>query len=812
MRFPLRIPLQSLRITRDCGPFPVSTLAGILLNHNFGRWQTCQHSLAHGGLISSPECHGFPPETSNPMHNAFLLITRRLAILCLLAWPAAAITAQDEVSQDKAAQDKAAKVETTKNETTKPETAVIKPAAEMIPNDKCLECHDDKDLTKDLPGGKTSSLYVDEKIRQSSVHAKLACAECHSDLSGEHPDDAKPAKPVNCATCHKEEADIYKTSIHGISRAMGSSGAASCTSCHGTHDMLSPKNPNSPTFKLNLSHTCAKCHDNAGINAEYRMRFPDVAAHYQDSIHGLGVMKKGLVIAPSCNDCHGVHDIKRGVDRSSPINKANLAKTCGKCHLGIEETYNKSIHGQLLAKGDARGPVCTDCHSAHEIETPTSVHFKQASDGRCGKCHEESLKHYRDTYHGKAMALGRPNIASDVAACFDCHGDHNIQPVSHPDSQLSPKHIRATCTKCHPGATVGFTQYVPHANPLDGKKYPALHLTFMLMTGLLLCVFTFFGCHTLLWLARSVWVYRHDSKAYRETKFETQRDDEWFTRFTPFDRFLHFLVVTSFLLLVITGMPLKFYYTDWAKTLFEIIGGAQTARALHRFGALVTFLYFTLHLFDLVTSSWQNRAAMRDPATGKWQLKRALGAIFGPDSMVPTLQDGRDFLAHQKWFFGKGPKPQFDRWTYWEKFDYFAVFWGIFAIGVSGMVMWFPQFFTAFLPGWIINIALIVHSDEALLAAGFIFTVHFFNTHFRLEKFPMDNVIFSGRISKTEMLHERKSWYDRLVATGKLDQYRVRDEWERWKKIARPIGFTFFGIGLVLLALIIYAMVTRLAH
>ncbi|MEI6604797.1 MAG: cytochrome c3 family protein [Verrucomicrobiota bacterium] len=723
------------------------------------------------------------------MYKPFHLSACRIASLCLLAWPVAAFAATDA-----------------------PVAATIKPAAVLIPNDKCLECHDDKDLTKDLPGGKTTSLFVDEKIRQASVHAKLACAECHSDLTGDHPDDAKPTKLVDCATCHKEQADIYKTSIHGISRAMGSSGAASCTSCHGTHDMLSPKNPNSPTFKLNLSRTCAKCHDNAGINEEYRMRFPDVAAHYQDSIHGLGVMKKGLVIAPSCNDCHGVHDIKRSVDRSSPINKANLAKTCGKCHLGIEETYNKSIHGQLLAKGDARGPVCTDCHSAHDIETPTSVHFKQANDGRCGKCHEESLKHYRDTYHGKAMALGRPNIASDVAACFDCHGDHNIQPVSHPDSQLSPQHIRATCTKCHPGATVGFTQYVPHANPLDGKKYPALHLTFLLMTGLLLCVFTFFGGHTLLWLARSVWIYRHDSKAYRETKFDTQRDDEWFTRFTPFDRFLHFLVVTSFLLLVITGMPLKFYYTDWAKTLFEVIGGAQTARALHRFGALVTFLYFTLHLFDLVTSSWQNRAAMRNPQTGKWEFKRALGAVFGPDSMVPTLQDIRDFVAHQKWFFGKGPKPQFDRWTYWEKFDYFAVFWGIFAIGMSGMVMWFPQFFTAFLPGWVINIALIIHSDEALLAAGFIFTVHFFNTHFRLEKFPMDNVIFSGRISKTEMLHERKSWYDRLVATGKLDQYRVRDEWERWKKIARPIGFTFFGIGLLLLGLIIYAMVTRLAH
>ena len=683
---------------------------------------------------------------------------------------------------------------------------------DLIPNEKCLECHSDKDLTKDLPGGKKLSLFVEEKIRQSSVHAKTNCAECHADLTAEHPDDAKAAKPVSCAACHKEQADIYAGSIHGVSRAMGSSGAASCTSCHGTHDMLSPKNHNSPVFKLNLSRTCAKCHDNKGIADEYRMRFPHVAAQYRDSIHGHGVQNMGLVVAPSCNDCHGVHDIKRSVDRSSPVNKANVAATCGKCHLGIEEKYNRSVHGQLLLKGDSRGPACNDCHTAHEIELPSNEHFKQVSDNRCGKYHEESLRHYRDTYHGKAMALGQPNVASDVAACYDCHGDHNILPVSDPDSQLSKQNIRATCNKCHPGATVGFTEYIPHANPLDGKKYPILHLVFVLMTGLLLGVFAFFGGHTLLWLTRSVWIYLHDSKTYREAKVDIQRDDEWFTRFTPFDRFLHFLVVTSFLLLVITGMPLKFHYTDWAKILFHFIGGAQTARALHRFGALITFLYFALHLFDLIKSAWLSRSALRDPKTGRWQLGRFWGAVFGADSMVPSMQDWHDFVAHQKWFFGKGPKPEFDRWTYWEKFDYFAVFWGIFAIGLSGLVMWFPQFFTLFLPGWVINIALIVHSDEALLAAGFIFTVHFFNTHFRLEKFPMDNVIFSGRISKSEMLHERKRWYDRLVATGRLDQYRVRDEWERWKRIARPIGFTFFGIGLVLLVLIIYAMVVRLTH
>jgi len=685
-------------------------------------------------------------------------------------------------------------------------------ATESIPNDKCLECHGEKDLTKDLPNGKQRTLFVDEKIRQSSVHAKLDCVDCHAGLTDKHPEESKPVKPVACAECHKDEADHYATSIHGFSQTMGSSKAATCTSCHGTHDMLSPANPNSPVFKLNLARTCAKCHDNKGITDEYRMRFPHVGAQYLDSIHGYGVKNMGLVVAPSCNDCHGVHDIKRSVDGNSPINKANVAGTCGKCHLGIEEKYDKSVHGQLLAKGDSRAPACNDCHTAHEIEIPGNAHFKQLSDKRCGSCHQKSLEHYRDTYHGKAMALGQPNAATDVAACYDCHGDHNILAVSDPDSQLSKQNIRGTCARCHPGATASFTRYAPHADPLDGNKYPALHLTFVLMTVLLLGVFAFFGGHTLLWLARSVWLYRHDSKTYRETKCEIQRDDEWFTRFTPFDRFLHFLVVTSFLLLVITGMPLKFYYTVWAKTLFHIIGGAQTARSLHRFGALVTFLYFGLHLIDLVRSSWHNRSALRDPESGKWRFGRFWSAVFGADSMVPSLQDWREFVAHQKWFFGRGPKPQFDRWTYWEKFDYFAVFWGIFAIGLSGMIMWFPQFFTAFLPGWVINIALIVHSDEALLAAGFIFTIHFFNTHFRLEKFPMDNVIFSGRISKTEMLHERKRWYDRLVADGRLEQHRVRDEWERWKRIARPIGFTFFGIGLVLLVLIIYAMITRLTH
>jgi cytochrome b subunit of formate dehydrogenase len=674
----------------------------------------------------------------------------------------------------------------------------------------CLDCHLDTKNFRVVNGEKIPLAVFPTNGFSLSVHSQLDCIDCHDGIK--ELVHGKTLPLPNCAGCHDKEAKDYATSIHGMSHMMGASGAAQCWDCHGSHEILPVKSAASPVYKLNLPTTCAKCHNNAKLTKEYQIEVPEAAAQYMDSIHGNALLKMGLIVAPSCDDCHGVHNIKRSVDRDSPINHANVAKTCGKCHVGIEATYNKSIHGQLLAKGDPRGPVCIDCHSAHEIVNPTGNNFKAISDERCGKCHADRLAHYSETYHGKAMALGKPNSAPEVAACYDCHGFHDVLVTSDPASHLSTNNILATCQKCHPGATAGFTQYQPHANPLDQKNYPLLHVVFLAMTGLLIGTFSFFGLHTVAWLFRAVYLYLRDSKTFREAKFETQAGDEWFTRFAPFERFLHFLVVTSFLLLVITGMPLKFYYTGWAKFIFAFIGGPETARMLHRFGALITFLYFALHLSSLAGKAWRGRGKLRNPEIGKIQGRRLWPVLFGPDSMVPTMQDWRDLVAHNKWFFGKGSKPEFDRWTYWEKFDYFAVFWGVAIIGLSGLVMWFPEFFTRFLPGWIINIALILHSDEALLAAGFIFSIHFFNTHFRIEKFPMDTVIFSGRVSKTEMLHERRRWYDRLVAAGKLDDYRVRDEWYRWKNIAKSFGYFFFILGLVLLALIIYAMVSRLMH
>jgi cytochrome b subunit of formate dehydrogenase len=683
-------------------------------------------------------------------------------------------------------------------------------AAEKLKNVDCLDCHTDP-ANKRAANSPKPPLTLFPTLRfAKSVHSGLDCIDCHDGIKEMVHEAMVP--PPNCASCHDQAAADYATSIHGMSHQLGASGAAQCWDCHGSHEIVPVKHADSPVFKLNLPATCAKCHSNTNLTREYQIEFPEAANQYMDSIHGKALLKMGLIVAPSCNDCHGAHKIKRNVDRDSPIHHANVAKTCGKCHVKVEAAYGNSIHGQLLAKGDKRAPVCIDCHSAHQIDIPNNGQFKVASDERCGRCHADRLEHYRETYHGKAMLLGKPNRAPEVAACYDCHGYHDVLPAANPDSHLSTNNILATCQKCHPGATAKFTEYKPHANPLDAKNYPLLHIVFLAMTGLLIGTFSFFGLHTIAWLVRAVWLYLHDSKTFREAKIKTQAGDEWFTRFQPFERFLHFLVVTSFLLLVVTGMPLKFYYTDWAKVIFSILGGPETARMLHRFGAIITFLYFALHLGSLVGRAWRNKVRLRNPETVRLEPLRFFRFLFGPDSMVPTWQDAKDLIDHNKWFFGKGPKPQFDRWTYWEKFDYFAVFWGVAIIGLSGLVMWFPEIATRFLPGWAINIALILHSDEALLAAGFIFSIHFFNTHFRIEKFPMDTVIFSGRVSKDELLHERRRWYDRLVKTGKLDEFRVRDEWLKWKNIAKSFGYVFFSLGLVLLALIIYAMISRLAH
>jgi cytochrome b subunit of formate dehydrogenase len=270
-----------------------------------------------------------------------------------------------------------------------------------------------------------------------------------------------------------------------------------------------------------------------------------------------------------------------------------------------------------------------------------------------------------------------------------------------------------------------------------------------------------------------------------------------YRRFNSKHIFLHIMVITSFLGLSLTGLPLKFSDQGWAKILMSLYGGAENAGQIHRFCAVLTFVYFAAAL-----AMSFHFLFIRKDLPGN-----CLNRLFGPESLCPNFKDVRDVIAMVKWFVFKGQKPTFDRWTYWEKFDFLAVFWGMFAIGGSGLMLWFPEFFGSFLPGWSFNVATIIHSDEALLATGFIFSVHFFNTHGRPEKFPMDFVIFNGQLDKHEFMEERGEQWHRYEKLGILHNFEVRrPSGALYDFLLKGFGFTalFTGLGLLLLMILAF--------
>ena len=274
----------------------------------------------------------------------------------------------------------------------------------------------------------------------------------------------------------------------------------------------------------------------------------------------------------------------------------------------------------------------------------------------------------------------------------------------------------------------------------------------------------------------------------------TGLQQRYYRRFTPIQRVMHSALMLTFVGCALSGLPLIYSDKPWAATLARILGGFEGAGLIHRLCAMVMIVVFASHV-ALVFSKALARGGLKS-------------ILWGPDSMVPQPQDAVDLWKNFKWFVGRGPRPQFDRWTYWEKFDYWAVFWGMFIIGCSGLLLWFPVFFSKVLPGWMFNVAALVHGEEALLAVGFIFTFHFFNGHVRPSKFPMDTVIFTGRISEHEMKNERAVQFERYTREGRLaadvaPPPTAESRWFGW-----VVGGTALLLGIVAIVLIVYSAVS----
>lgn len=273
----------------------------------------------------------------------------------------------------------------------------------------------------------------------------------------------------------------------------------------------------------------------------------------------------------------------------------------------------------------------------------------------------------------------------------------------------------------------------------------------------------------------------------------SNKNEKQFERFSRLDRLLHIFMIVSFLSLALTGMTLKFSYTGWAAFLSKLLGGFESAGTIHRFAAVIMFSVFITHLIHL--------GKLKRKKYGTWR-----ELVFGTNSMLPNKKDWHEFIASMNWFLGKGKRPKYGRYTYWEKFDYLAVFWGMIVIGSTGLMLWFPEIFTLIFPGWFINVATIIHSDEALLATGFIFTIHFFNTHLRPEKFPMDLVIFTGRMPIEELKHDKPAEYETLVKSGQLEEHLVEPYQPIVIRTIKIFAWTALAIGFSMVLWIIYAM------
>ena len=357
------------------------------------------------------------------------------------------------------------------------------PAAQS--DEDCLACHGDKDLKSET--GKR--LFVDQAEFQVTIHGQggLSCVDCHADLRkvADFPHNS-PLKPAACKDCHEAAVQQFARSIHQAANERGTSGISiGCKDCHGTHAIKPSDDFDSSTFAINLPATCEKCH----LEKVPSKKGAGFIGGYNLSAHFKALEKSGLTMSANCGHCHGAHDIKGVGDPLSSVSRKNIIKTCGTCHVGIQRGYLEGVHGIDYVKGIKDVPVCTDCHSEHNIISPEDINstvYATKVAQVCANCHDDMalsrqygfltsrLRTYNESFHGTAARFGETRVAN----CASCHGFHDIRASSDPKSSIFKANLPATCGQCHPGASRHFAEGLIHSAPdqVQTAKYGTAHV------------------------------------------------------------------------------------------------------------------------------------------------------------------------------------------------------------------------------------------------------------------------------------------------------------------------------------------------
>ena len=580
----------------------------------------------------------------------------------------------------------------------------------------CLSCH----ASKDMPAAPQMAAAK----FQGSVHKDLGCSACHAGKDA-YPHDPKAAK-VSCDSCHQKSADAIRASDHGRLLLKTKPGAALCASCHGpAHELRPVQDPASPVNHANIPGTCNQCHQKLDFQTKFGL---EPFATYAQTVHGRAILEHKNPKAAVCVDCHGGHDLDFSRNSRSRAYKFNIPQTCGRCHSAQLTAYSRSIHAARVAAGVREAPVCTDCHGEHNITAhlePGSMVYTGSIVKTCSACHGseriiakfgmplDPARTYMDSYHGVAFVAG--NLAS--ANCASCHRYHDVLPSSDPGSSVNTKNLQKTCGACHrrAGELVHLGKvHMTFSTTTRDIRETVLRLVRRLYIWLILLTIGGMLLHNFLNHKRKLLLGLEDGHAPNELRMSRN------------ERIQHLVLMISFIGLAYTGFCHTYPESRFAHVAFAGASGAYWRALLHRAFALAFILLAAYHLYWI--------AATRE---GRREIR----------SMYPRWRDLLDFLQLQRYnLFHRGGPPEFDRFNYIEKAEYWALIWGSGVMIGTGCVVWFRELSLRFLSKWFIDLCLLIHFMEAVLACLAIFVWHFYWTVFDPEVYPMNWAWITGKV------------------------------------------------------------------
>ena len=601
---------------------------------------------------------------------------------------------------------------------------------EPIDDETCIDCHEI---------GIHETVIVDDLSRSS--HEDFGCLDCHQDKDTmPHREDSDfVVGSEGCWTCHEDESDEYE--IHGRLGVGEAVDMPSCSSCHGDHDILPSSVKLSKVHPVNLPATCGQCHEDLDLIKKYDIIFEHPVRVFQNSVHGKAA-KGGIYTAATCNDCHSVegtaHKIYSAGDPVSPVNHFNIPTTCGQCHRGIENDFWDGIHGILVKRGETSAPVCTHCHGEHGIISPSDsrspVSRARVAEATCTPCHESTTLNERyglpagriarfvDSYHGLKSKAGDLHVAN----CASCHGVHRILPSSDPTSTIHPDNLQNTCGECHPGISTELAATPIHGIDGEDIRSPIADIVEKVYILAIIVIIGLMIIHWIIDLVRQIRLVMLKPQVRRMTTGEVLQ---------------HTFLMLSFIVLIISGFALRFGESWIATFFFGWERGFELRGLIHRIAAVVFMATSLWHLIFLFS---------RRGRTFFWD-------------MFPSFKDFLDFWQRIRYNLGLSKEtPQFKRFSYIEKAEYWALAWGTVIMVISGILLWFDNYVVQIMPKDVIDVALVIHYWEAWLATLAVGVWHLYSTIFNPHVYPMNPSWLTGNMPEEMYAHEHPLHLDEV--------------------------------------------------